>query len=238
MRIAVLSDVHGNRHALEAVLADIDRQRVDWVYCLGDLVGYGANPNEVIEIIRRRRLPTVMGNYDEGVGYDMDDCGCAYTTPAAKHLGDLSLKWTREHVTADNKAFLRSLLPSIRFEVVGKRALLVHGSPRKINEYVYETRPQYSLEHIARSAQADLLIFGHTHLPYVKQVAGVLFVNDGSVGKPKDGDVRAAYALVELDGAPRAAIRRVEYDVAAAAAAVRASGLPPEYATMLETAQG
>ncbi len=238
MRIAVLSDVHGNKHALEAVLADVDRQRAEWVYSLGDLVGYGAFPNEVIEIIRQRRIPTVMGNYDEGVGYDMDDCGCAYTTPEAKRLGDLSLKWTREQVTGENKAFLRSLLPNIRFEVMGKRFLLVHGSPRRINEYVYETRPQFVLEHIARSAQADVLIFGHTHLPYVKEVAGVLFVNDGSVGKPKDGDERAAYALIEFDGELRATIRRVEYDVAAAAAAVRTSGLPPEYATMLETAQG
>ncbi|MHB9092205.1 MAG: metallophosphoesterase family protein, partial [Chloroflexota bacterium] len=109
MRIAVLSDVHGNKHALEAVLADIDSQGIDRVYCLGDLVGYGAFPNEVIALIRERGIPTVMGNYDEGVGFDRDECGCAYTDPEMRRLGDLSLMWSREQVTAENKAFLRAL---------------------------------------------------------------------------------------------------------------------------------
>ena len=238
MRIATFSDIHGNRHALEAVLEDIDRQRPDRIYCLGDLVGYGAYPNEVIEMIRQRVIPTVMGNYDDGVGFDKDDCGCAYPTAEMRRLGDLSFTWTKEHVTPENKAFLRSLLPNIRLEAEGKRILLVHGSPRRINEYVYEDRPLSSLERIARSADTDILIFGHTHLPYVKNVAGTLFVNDGSVGKPKDGDPRAAYALLDIGPAVQVNIRRVLYDVAAAAAAVRASGLPLEFADMLETARG
>jgi putative phosphoesterase len=139
-----------------------------------------------------------MGNYDDGVGFGRDDCGCAYKTAEMRHLGDLSLQWTKGHVTAENKAFLRSLLPNIRLDITGKRALLVHGSPRKINEYVYEDRLPASLGHIAQSAEADLLVFGHTHLPYVKEVAGVLLVNDGSVGKPKDRDPRAAYALLDV----------------------------------------
>lgn len=155
-----------------------------------------------------------------------------------RRLGDLSLIWSREQVTAENKVLLRSLLPSIRFEVGGKRLLLVHGSPRRINEYVYEDRPPASLERIARSAEADLLAFGHTHLPYVKPVAGVLLVNDGSVGKPKDGDTRAAYAIVEIGRQVTAAIHRVAYDVAQAAAAVRASGLPAHFAELLETGRG
>lgn len=238
MRIALLSDVHGNRHALEAVLADIDRQRPDRVYCLGDLVGYGAHPNEVIDLIRARGIPTVLGNYDDGVGFDRDECGCAYTDPEMRRLGDLSLAWSKAQVTPENKAFLRSLAPHIRLEVEGKRLLLVHGSPRKINEYVYEDRPPASLERIAQSAEADLLAFGHTHLPYVKPVAGVLLVNDGSVGKPKDGDPRAAYAILEIGRQITAAIHRVAYDVAQAAAAVRASGLPAHFADLLETGRG
>ena len=238
MKIAILSDIHGNRHALSAVLADIDREAPDQVYCLGDLVGYGAYPNEVIERIRDRGIPTVMGNYDDGVGFDKDECGCAYTDPEMKRLGDWSLVWTREVVTPENKEFLRSLLPSIRFEAGGKRFLLVHGSPRRINEYVYEDRPLFSLEHIARSAAADVLVFGHTHLPYVKEVAGVLFVNDGSVGKPKDRDARAGYVLLDVGDEVKAELRRVPYDVAAAAAAVRASGLPAHFAELLECACG
>jgi len=238
VRIAIFSDIHGNRHALAAVLADIDREAPDRVYCLGDLVGYGAFPNEVIERIRDRGIPTIMGNYDDGVGFDKDECGCAYTDPEMKRLGDISLMWTREMVIPENKAFLRSLVPSIRFEVDGRRFLLVHGSPRRINEYVYEDRPLANLERIARSAEADVLVFGHTHLPYAKEVAGVLLVNDGSVGKPKDGDARAGYVIIHVRDVVEVEFRRVAYDVAAAAAAVRASGLPAHFAELLECACG
>jgi putative phosphoesterase len=238
MRVAIFSDIHGNMHALESVLKDIDAQAPDRVYCLGDLVGYGAFPNEVIEAVRGRGIPTIMGNYDDGVGFDKDECGCAYTTPESRRLGDESLFWSRKQVTAENKDYLRSLLPNIRFEAGGKQFLLVHGSPRKMNEYLYEDRPLANLERIARSAESDVLVFGHTHLPYTKEVAGVLLVNDGSVGKPKDGDVRAGYVLIEADGDVRVEFRRVEYDVAAAAAAVRESGLPAHFAELLETARG
>ena len=106
------------------------------------------------------------------------------------------------------------------------------------NEYLFEDRPLFSLERIARECEADLLAFGHTHLPYVKDVLGVQFVNDGSVGKPKDGDVRACYALVDIADRIDVTIRRVPYDVAGAAAAVRAGGLPVQFAEMLETATG
>lgn len=238
MRIALLSDIHGNIHALESVLEDIDRQNPDRVYCLGDLVGYGAHPNEVIELIRSRGIPTIMGNYDDGVGFDKDDCGCAYKGAEMRRLGDLSLQWSKERVTAENKAFLRALHANIRFEAEGKRMLLVHGSPRKINEYLFEDRPLFSLERIARECDADLLAFGHTHLPYQKDVLGVRFVNDGSVGKPKDGDTRAAYAFIDVSDEIQVTIRRVAYDVAVAAAAVRAGGLPVQFADMLETAAG
>jgi putative phosphoesterase len=238
MKLAVFSDIHSNLHALQAVLADIERLQADQIYCLGDLVGYGAFPNEVIETIRSRGIPTIMGNYDDGVGFDKDDCGCAYTYPEMRRLGDISLMWTREHVTIENKAFLRSLLPDIRLESEGKRVLLVHGSPRRINEYLYEDRAQGSLERIARSVEAEAMVFGHTHLPYIKVVAGVLFVNDGSVGKPKDGDTRAAYAMMDVGNEITATIHRVSYDVPAAASAVRASGLPPHFAELLETASG
>ena len=238
-KIAIFSDIHGNRHALAAVLADIDREAPDSVYCLGDLVGYGAYPNEVIEMIRDRGIPTIMGNYDDGVGFDRDECGCAYTDPEMKKLGDKSLMWTREVVTPENKEFLRSFLPSIRFNVEGKEILLVHGSPRRMNEYVYEDRLPASLEHIARSAEADILVFGHTHLPYTKEVAGVLLVNDGSVGKPKDGDARAGYVIMDVWASEvKVEFRRVPYDVASATAAVRESGLPAHFAELLECARG
>jgi len=127
MRLAMLSDIHGNLPALEAVLTDIGRRQVDATYCLGDLVGYAPFPNEVTERIRRERLPTIMGNYDDGVGFDRDDCGCAYREPEEQRRGDRSLAWTKAHVTVENKAFLRSLQGQIRVDADGKRVLLVGG---------------------------------------------------------------------------------------------------------------
>jgi putative phosphoesterase len=238
VRIATISDIHGNLYALQAVLADIDRQGIDQLYCLGDLVGYGPCPNEVIELLRQRHVPTIMGNYDDGVGHDKDECGCAYTEKEMSRLGDLSLEWSKAHVTSENKRYLQGLLGHLRLEVQGHRILLVHGSPRRINEYVYEDRAARSLSRIAESADADLLVFGHTHLPYVKDVDRTLFVNDGSVGKPKDGDTRAGYAVFDIGTDVQVTIRRVDYHVAAAAADVRASELPHRFAELLETASG
>ncbi len=235
MRLAIFSDVHGNRHALDAVLADIERRKPDASYCLGDLVGYGAFPNEVVERIHAGNFPSVMGNYDDGVGFDRDECGCAYKEERDRALGDRSLAWTKTRVTAGNKALLRGLLPEIRFEADGKRLLLVHGSPRKMNEYLFEDRPVSSFQRLAASSNADIIVFGHTHKPYVKEVDGVWFVNAGSVGKPKDGDPRACYVLLDTAATNPATFVRVEYDVAAAAAAIRASGLPHEFAPDVET---
>jgi putative phosphoesterase len=236
MRIAIVSDVHGNIHALDAVLADIHAQRPDRIYCLGDLVGYAAFPNEVIARIRERQIPTLTGNYDDGVGFDRDECGCAYTKELDRQLGQRSLEWTRSHTTDENKAFLRALPPQIRFEADGKRVLLVHGSPRKMNEYLFEDRPLSSFERLANSSEARVIVFGHTHLPYTKDAGGVLFVNAGSVGKPKDGDPRACYALVTLAHSHPVTFRRVAYDIAAAASAIRATDLPHKFARDLELA--
>jgi putative phosphoesterase len=232
MRLAIFSDIHGNLQALDAVLADIHAQKPDAIYCLGDLVGYGAAPNEVTARIRAEKIPTVMGNYDDGVGFERDECGCAYRDPIDQELGDRSLAWTKARTTAENKAFLRTLLKEIRFEADGKRILLVHGSPRRLNEYLFEDRPISSFQRLAAASNADIIVFGHTHKPYVKDVDGVLFVNDGSVGKPKDLDWRACYIVIEHGAAT---FRRVEYDVKAAAAAIRATELPPEFASDIES---
>jgi putative phosphoesterase len=237
-RIAIFSDLHGNSAAAAAVLTAIDAEEPDAIYCLGDLVGYGAKPNETINLIRERGIPTIMGNYDDGVGFDRDDCGCAYTDKDEAARGQASLMWTREVTTPENKAYLRTLLPEIHFEAEGKRFRLVHGSPRRMNEYLFEDRDPRSLARIAQGAEADILVFGHTHQPWVQEIEGVLFINDGSVGKPKDGDPRAAWALLTVEpGQPvQVEVRRVPYDVASMAAAIRAAeGLPDHFATDIET---
>jgi putative phosphoesterase len=235
MKLAIISDIHGNQHALEAVWADLERQTPDMVMCLGDLVGYGAYPNEVIDFVRQHNVPVLMGNYDDGVGFDRDDCGCVYKDPADDALGKQSLFWTRDRVTPDRKAYLRTLRFDRREAIEGREVLFVHGSPRKINEYIYEDRPDSVFANIAHVAKADVLFFGHTHLPYQKQVERTLFVNTGSVGKPKDGDPRAGYVLADFGESLNIAVRRPEYDVAAAAQAVRESGLPTHFADLLET---
>jgi putative phosphoesterase len=234
MTIAVFSDVHGNLPALDAVLDDVRRRSIAAVYCLGDLVGYGSSPNEVIARIRSERIPTIVGNYDDGVGFEREECGCAYREAVERERGQRSLEWTKGHVTADNKAFLRTLRPEIRTTVDGRRLLLVHGSPRRMNEYLFEDRPVSSFQRLAAAADADIILFGHTHKPNAKAVDGVWFVNVGSVGKPKDGDWRACYALLDVATDPPAAFVRVPYDVAAAANAIRASDLPHEFAGDLE----
>lgn len=236
MRVAIFSDIHGNLPALEAVFDDIHRQGVDAVYCLGDLVGYAPFPNEVTERIRREQIPTIMGNYDDGVGFDRDECGCAYREADERQRGQQSLEWTKACVTAENKAFLRTLLPEIRTAIDGKRLLLVHGSPRKMNEYLFEDRPISSFERLAASSNADIIVFGHTHRPYTKQIGEVWFVNVGSVGKPKDGDRRACYAILDTTADPPASFVRVPYDIDKVTQAIRSSELPHEFAADLETA--
>lgn len=262
MKVAVFSDIHGNVGALEAVLADIKKRQVDMVFCGGDLVGYGAFPNEVIELIREQHIPTIIGNYDQGIGNDSDDCGCAYRDEFSKALGKRSIAWTKEKVTPENKVYLRNLLERISFNAGGKKVLLVHGSPRRINEYLFSDRPDHSIIRMFEEEKVEVIICGHTHLPYIKQMiveevmetvpepdghqvirkkpgGSYILVNSGSVGKPKDGDPRAAYALLSFeDGRFKPEIIRVPYDVESMARAVEQSGLPVEYAAMLRQASG
>lgn len=244
-QITVFGDIHANLPALEAVFADMAAHGLDDnLTCLGDLVGYGAFPNEVIAAIREREIPTIMGNYDQGVGHDSDDCGCAYRTPEARALGDRSIAWSNAHTSAENKAYLRTLLPQIPLRPGGLRVLLAHGSPRRINEYLYEDRPDSSLERLLDQAEADVLVVGHTHKPYHRILpSGRHVVNAGSVGKPKDGDPRACYVVMRAgDGELDVAFRRVAYDVERAAQAIEATempgGMPHEFAAMLRTGAG
>ena len=235
--IACFGDLHGNHLATGAVLADIDLHAPDHLICLGDLVGYGPFPNEVIDSVRERDIPVIMGNYDDGIGYERGDCGCAYKSDLERENGERSVAWTEQHVTPENKAWLQTLLPEHRLDVNGVRVRIVHGSPRKMNEYLFEDRDPASLQRIAAAADTDVLVFGHTHKPWSRMIDGVLFVNAGSVGKPKDGDPRACWALLEISPAGEVGVtfKRVTYDIATVAAAIRQQpGLPDVYARDIE----
>ena len=237
-RIAVFGDLHANAEATRAVLAGIDDAGITRLYCLGDLVGYGAEPNETIDLIRSRDIPTIMGNYDDGIGFDRDDCGCAYKDAEEHERGQQSLMWTRAHVTPDRKTWLQTLLPEIRLAEHGHRIRLVHGSPRRMNEYLFGDRDPRSLERVASIADCNVLIFGHTHVPWDRVINGVRFVNAGSAGKPKDGDPRAVWLQLDIsEDDVRIILHRVAYDITAAATRIRAAdGLPDHFANDIETA--
>ena len=239
-RVTIFGDIHGNLPALEAVLTDIEAYDTSALYCLGDLVGYGTFPNEVIATIRDRNIPTIMGNYDQGVGNDSDDFGCAYTSKVAEALGKRSIAWSNQNTSPENKLYLRQLPAQFLLELDGLRIRLVHGSPRKIHEYLYEDRPDATIERLLNLAEAEVLVCGHTHIPYHRILpSGRHVVNAGSVGKPKDGNPRACYVVLEtLNNNFSVTFRRVSYDVERAAQAIEASAMPNEYAQMLRTGTG
>jgi putative phosphoesterase len=232
--VAVITDIHGNLPALEAALARIEELGIERVFCGGDLVGYGPHPNEVCRLIAQRDIPTIYGNYDYAIARDLEDCGCAYVTPHDRELGQLSVDWTLAHTNQDSKDFMRSLPFDLHFSVAGVNVHLVHGSPRKVNEYLFEDKPQSLYERLAAAESDPLLVFGHTHKPWMHEYGGVLFVNCGSVGKPKDGDPRGAFAvLAPSEGSVAVSIERAVYDADTVAAEVREAGLPEEFADKL-----
>lgn len=253
MRIALFSDVHANLPALEGFFKDVETRNADAIYCLGDLVGYNIWPNEVINEVRRRGILTIAGNYDWGIGRKSDDCGCAYKTDDEKAMGKISISYTNEVIKDEQRAYLRTLPAHIRLEYQlneeKMNILFVHGSPRKVNEYLFEDREEKSMLRIMEQADADILCFGHTHKPYHRILnsgteAGSHFrhaINIGSVGKPKDGDPRGGYVILSINADSTVADKdsidvefvRFEYDVEKAARAVEDSPLPNEYADML-----
>jgi putative phosphoesterase len=255
MRIALFSDVHANLPALEACFQSMDEQKPDAVYCLGDLVGYNVWPNEVINEIRRRGIPTIAGNYDQGIGLMSDECGCAYKTEGEKDMGKISISFTNSLVKPKERAYLRTLPAHIRVEFGLNNdklnLLLVHGSPRKINEYLFEDRDEKSLLRMMEQSEADIMCFGHTHKPFHRTLRAEPeeptryrhAINIGSVGKPKDGNPKGCYVILTINAdssvtnkeAIHVEFVRFDYNIEMAAKAVEDSPLPDQYADMLRT---
>jgi putative phosphoesterase len=233
-RVAVITDIHANLPALRAALDRIEELGIEHIYCGGDLIGYGPHPNEVCALIQERRIPTIYGNYDYAIARDLEDCGCAYIDRHDRALGQQSVDWTLANTDQQSKDFMCELPFDLRFQVGDVDVHLVHGSPRKVNEYLFEDKPSSLYERLAGAEAARVLVFGHTHKPWVHEYGGVLFVNCGSVGKPKDGDPRGAFALLSpaADGVD-VTIERVGYDAESVADEVRRAGLPGEFADKL-----
>ena len=244
VRYALLSDIHANLPALEATLADIDRREVDATYHLGDLVGYAPWADEVVGLIRERRIPGVAGNYDSTVATDYKHCGCKYEDPRQEELSHVSYEWTRRHISAATKSFLGELPFRLDIRPAGGHisrptVVLVHGTPTLNTLYWTEDRPDDFCLKMAQHAgmvAGDVIAFGHTHIPWYREVGGIHFVNTGSVGRPKDGDPRASYVQLTLEaGKVEIEIVRVPYDLATVTTGIRASGLPGEFAEVLLT---
>ncbi len=235
IKLGFFSDVHGNLAALEAVLLELRSRGVRQSYCLGDLVGYGPDPNEVIDLIRAEDIPTIMGNYDDGIGFDRGGCGCFYPDTEAKQIGTASYEFTARTVTNDRKEYLRGLPGEMRLHVEGYSLHLVHGSPRKINEYLLPQRETRTFERIAATEKADILVFGHTHIPWHRIYGGLYFVNVGSTGRPSDGDPRAAFTLLRLNAGQGVQVDevRIEYDVERTAERILSAGLPSQLAAKI-----
>lgn len=206
MRIAIISDIHSNVYALIRVLEDIDSNNIDTIVCLGDLVGYGPHPNEVIAMIRRRNILCIKGNYDASVV----DNGFTYIRDT--NINSFSLPWTVEETRNSNKYYLSNLPDSISLNICEKNITFVHGSPRKINEYL--TDNYESLDEIMSEFNGDILVCAHTHIPYVKKFGNKLLINDGSVGKPKNGTPNATYAILDItkNSSVKAEIKEVYYE--------------------------
>jgi predicted phosphodiesterase len=233
---AVISDIHGNLEALEAVLGDVPEE-VETIYCLGDVIGYGANPDECCDVVRSLRMPTISGNHDLAVTDLETDLNWFNPTAAAAVL------WTRNHLSEENAIFLRTRPRMMRTE----EALFVHGSVRDPDEYIINTISAYDNLAMLKSEYPDVPIcyFGHTH---VKAVApspngamlgghtldlhsgGPYLVNPGSVGQPRDGDTFASYVIADGE---RVTYRFVEYDIRKAQAKIRTAGLPDMLADRL-----
>ena len=245
MRFALISDVHANLPALEAVLRDVAAKSGAAVtYHLGDLVGYAPWPNEVVQLIRTRGIAGVAGNYDSTVATDYKHCGCRYEDPRQEALSHLSYQWTRAHVSAETKTWLVGLpfridVRPLGGHVAGPTVTLLHGNQVLNTVYVGLDRSDEFLTRMGAAVgvrSGDVVCFGHTHLPWHRMVDGVHYVNTGSVGRPKDGDWRAGYTLLDVStGGVAVTIVRVEYDVAAAMRAITDSDLPHEFARHLES---
>ena len=207
MKIAVISDIHGNIYALMRTLEDIEDNKVDTIICLGDLVGYGPHPNEVISMIKRRNILCLKGNYDASV---VDG---SYTYIRENSINSFSLPWAVDELRAANKFYLNTLPTSLTLEFEDKKILFLHGSPNAINEYLLEGNDNTAS--IMENLKEDALVCAHTHIPSIKKFGNKLFINDGSIGKPKIGRPNPTYCLIEVEkNKPiKAEIKEITYEV-------------------------
>lgn len=201
MRIGFISDVHANLPALRTFLEIAKKERLERIYCGGDVVGYNPYPAEVVEIFMREKIPTVAGNHDASV--------CSNDFGNFNWAAEAAGRWTRKKLTHEHLDYLSSLPPLLRFEWAGKRICVCHGSPYDRDEYIY---PQEVSKELLFAANADILVLGHTHIQFFVTFPEGIVLNPGSIGQPRDGDWMPGYAILEeVDGKIEVILRRFEY---------------------------
>jgi putative phosphoesterase len=234
VKIAVLGDIHGNLEALTAAYQAAIFRQAEKIVHLGDLGGYAPFLNEVVDFIIEKGIDGVQGNYDEAVANNREHCGCKYEDPIQEEMANRAYEWTKSHASEKTRKYLKRLPMAMHISVNEKRVLLFHAAPHKNNIYWYEDRPEKFFKEMGGKTDADILIYGHTHKPYRKNIGGKVFINAGSVGKPKDGDTRACMTIVDISQRTVSVeFPRVEYDVEKTAAGIMLSGLPAYFAERL-----
>ena len=232
MKVALIGDVHANLPALEAVLADAHQWDVETIWNVGDIVGYGAFPDEVVQRLKQEDVLSIIGNYDIKV-LEVKRKKNKWKNSQIPEKW-FAFNWAYDNLSKQSRKYLRSLPEQIWLEMEGKRILLTHGSPTSNEEHIAPDTPEERLRELAEMANADVIICGHSHQPFKQKVDDVWFINTGSVGRPDDGDQRACYAILKME--PdffQVDHYRVEYDVEREASAIREHGLPEAFAQMI-----
>jgi predicted phosphodiesterase len=238
-RVAVFGGVYNNSHALAATLADAARRGCAARYCLGDLGGFGPHPDRVFPLLIDNNVALVQGNYDHSIGHALADCGCGYTDPRDNHYARLSYDYTLRKTSERWRPMLRALPPQRRERWGERRVVMAHGSPRRVNEFLWEsTSPDAFLARLCDEAEADVLLVTHTGIPWQRRLGdGRLVVNVGAIGRPaNDGRTEVWYALLETDGRDvTAELVPVAYDFRALAREMRDEGICDEFIETVET---
>ncbi|MGB6044427.1 MAG: metallophosphoesterase family protein [Pirellulales bacterium] len=238
-RMAFLGGVYNNYLALEAALVDIARRGVDAVYCLGDLGAFGPFPDRVFPLLHEYQVQCIQGNYDDSVGNALDDCQCGYTDPRDNQFAQISYDYTLKNTSEQNRRFMRELPKTLRLEVAGCDVLLSHGSPRRTNEFLWEsTCSTHFLEKMAVDFQADWILATHTGIKWHRPLSCRRgFVNVGVLGRPEnDGTTNVWYTLLNYSKdriTPE--FIPVEYDFARLVREMADEGIPTEFQQTLRT---
>lgn len=238
-RIAFIGGMYSNYHALVATLRDIDRRGVDDVLFLGDLGAFGPHPNRVPELLIERGIGGIQGNYEESLSTRADDCHCGYTDPRDNAYAQISYDYTFEHTADALKDWMGTLPREMRLDVEGQRVLLCHGSPRRINEFLWRsTSPDVFLEKLCRDYSADVIVCTHTGLHWAKRLpSGRHVINAGVIGRPaNDGRTNVWYTVATFDrGSVDVEFVPIDYDHATLAREMRDEHLPEEFIETIET---